>query len=117
MREQELFFERLKSIKDYWVQTSVESLNNDADLIWSENEEEYNHLKDLLVEDYDKQAYKKILDETIKGAIHSILVMLDGGDELTDSFSIDLINTETRESLKEGAALHEEFVSYLMDKE
>jgi hypothetical protein len=117
MQEQELFFERLQSIKDYWVQISVESLENNADLIWSENEQEYVKLKDVLVEDDDKQAYKKILDETIKGAIHSILVMLDGGDELTDSFSIDLINTETKKSLKEGISLHEEFYSFLMDKE
>lgn len=117
MKEQELFFERLKAIKDYWVQTSVESLNNDADLIWSENEQEYTHLKDLLVKDDDKHAYKKILDESIKGAIHSILVMLDGGDELTDSFRIDLINAQTKKSLIKGISLHEEFFSYLIDKD
>ena len=117
MKEQEIIYERLKSIKDYWVQTSVESLNNNADLIWSENEQEYIHLKNLLVEDDDKQAYKKVLDETVKGVIHSILVMLDGGDELTDSFSIDLINAETKMSIKHGASLHEEFFSYLLEKE
>lgn len=74
-------------------------------------------MKSLLAEDEDKQAYKKIIDESIRGAIHSILVMLDGGDGLTDSFSIDLINSETKESLKNGVSLHEEFVSYLIDKE
>ena len=117
MKEQELFYKRLKTIKDYWVQSSVESLNKGADLIWSENEEDYVHLQDVLIAEKDKTAYKRILDETIKGAIHSILVMVDGGDELTDNFSIDLVNADTNTSLKEGIALHEEFISYLLDKE
>ena len=74
-------------------------------------------MKNLLIKDEDKQAFKKIMDESIRGAIHSILVMFDGGDELTDSFSIDLINVETKESLKKGISLHEQFFSYLIDKE
>lgn len=117
MKDTEMFFERLKSIKDYWIETSVESLKDNAELMWSENEREYIHLQARLTKDEDKLAYKKVIDETIKGAIHSILVMIDGGDELTDSFSIDLINAETRRSLKTGISLHEEFVSYLLDQE
>lgn len=117
MKEQELFFERLKAIKNYWVLTATESLNRETDLIWSENEEDYLRLQDVLESEENKQAYKRVLDETIKDVIHSILVMLDGGDELTDSFSIDLINMNTNKSLKDGLSLHEEFFSYLLDKE
>jgi hypothetical protein len=117
MEEQEMFFERLKAIKDYWVQTSMESLNLDADLIWSENRENYLVLQNILKSEESKKAYMSILDENIKGAIHSILVMLDGGDELADSYCIDLINANTKKSLKDEISLHEEFFSYLVDKE
>lgn len=114
MREQQILFKRLKEINDYWVKTSVEGLDSDTDLIWSDYEDEYVQLQGVLSNDEDKQAYEKVLDEAIKGAIHSILVMLDGGDELTDEFNIDLINADSQESLKEKIALHEEFFSYLI---
>ncbi|WP_141722880.1 hypothetical protein [Cellulosilyticum sp. I15G10I2] len=45
------------------------------------------------------------MDEAIKGAVHSILVMIDGGDELTDEFNIDLINTHSKKSLKNNIAI------------
>ena len=117
MKEQQVLFKRLKGIKDYWVQTSVEGLEPDTDLIWSDYEDEYAHLQKSLLSDADKQAYQKVLDEALKGAIHSILVMLDGGDELTDEFNIDLINADSKKSLKEKIALHEEFFRYLLDEE
>ncbi len=41
-------------------------------------------------------AFEKVLDESIQGVIHSILVMIDGGDELSDIFSIDIINENTK---------------------
>lgn len=41
MNDQLALFKRLKDIKEYWVQTSVEGLNKDTDLIWSECEVEY----------------------------------------------------------------------------
>jgi hypothetical protein len=117
MDEQKILFERLKQIKDYWVKTSTESLEKQADLIWSEHEEQYNLLQSLILEEQSKKAYSKVIDELLKCAIHSILVMLDGGDELTDKFKIDIINADTKKSLKEDIALHEEFFGYLLDNE
>jgi len=43
--------------------------------------------------------------------------MIDGGDRLADSYTIDLIEKETSTSLKENIALHEEFIGYLIDVE
>lgn len=117
MKEQRILFERLKQIKDYWVKTSLESLNKDADLIWSEYEDEYKLLQTLVLGEDAQKAYLKVIDELIKGSIHSILVMLDGGDALTDKFNIDIINSDTKQSLKENIALHEEFFAYLLDVE
>lgn len=117
MEEQRILFERLRQIKDYWVKTSVESLDEDADLIWSEHEEEYKILQASILGKEEKMAYSKVIDEVIKGTMHSILVMLDGGDELTDKFNIDIVNLNTNKSLKEDIALHEEFYGYLLDIE
>lgn len=117
MKEQQVLYKRLKEIKDNWVKASVKGLDSDTDLIWSDCEDKYIHLQDALSNDQDRQAFEKVLDEVIKGAIHSILVMLDGGDELTDEFNIDLINADSQESLKEKSALHEEFFDYLLNDE
>lgn len=117
LKEQQILFKRLKEIKDDWVRTSVEGLETDTDLMWYDYEDDYVHLQKILVSNEDKQEYKNILDEAIKGAVHSILVMLDGGDELTDEFNIDLINTHSKKSLKNNIALHEEFFGYLIDEE
>lgn len=117
LKEGQIIFKRLKEIKDYWVQTSFEGLETNTDLMWSDYEDDYIHLQKTLVNNEDKQAYKNILDEVIKGVIHSILVMIDGGDELTDEFNIDLINADSKKSLKDNIALNEEFFSYLLDKE
>jgi len=117
LKEQQILFKRLKAIKDYWVHTSVEGFKTDADLIWSDCGDEYANLQKILSTDENKQAYKKVLDEVVKGTIHSILVMLDGGDELTDEFNIDLINADSKKSLKDNIALNEEFFAYLLDEE
>lgn len=117
MEEQKILFERLREIKDYWVKTSLESLDENADLIWSEHEDEYKLLQSSILGQEEKIAYSKVIDELIKGTIHSILVMLDGGDELTDKFNIDIVNSDTKKSLKEDIALHEEFYGYLLDVE
>lgn len=114
MEKQELLFEQLKRIKDYWVQTSLDSLKDGADLIWSDCEEEYKLLGKLLDSEENRLAYKKVLNEILKGAIHSILVMIDGGDALADRFTIDLVVEQTQESLKKDTALHEEFYGYLL---
>ncbi len=117
MEEQKILFERLRQIKDYWVKTSLESLDEDVDLIWSEHDEEYKILQSNILEKEEKIAYSKVLDEVIKGTMHSILVMLDGGDELTDKFNIDIVNSDTKKSLKENLTLYEEFFAYLLDNE
>lgn len=114
MNEQKILFERLKKIKDDWIRTSMLSLDDKSDLIWSEYEEEYKLLQSFLAEEEGKEAYTKVIEELIRGVLHSILVMFDGGDELTDKFNIDIINADTKKSLKDDIALHEEFFGYLL---
>jgi len=117
MDKQKLLFENLKDIKDYWVKTSIDGLNLNSDLIWSEFEEQYKMLQSKITTNDEKDAYGKILNEIIKGVIHSILVMIDGEDKLSDEYTIDLIEQESKKSLRENIALHEEFLGYLLDVE
>ena len=53
----------------------------------------------------------------LEGAIHSILVMVDGGDDLADKYTVDLVVEKNNKSLKTNGALHEEFYDYLLDVE
>lgn len=117
MNKQEALFCRLKSIKDYWVNASEESLDKNADLIWSDYADEYNLLSNKLDSSDSKESYKKVIDEVIKGTIHSILVMIDGGDELADNIKLDLVDENDGQSLKDECALNEEFFEYLLDNE
>ncbi|MEG6511000.1 histidine kinase [Desulforamulus ruminis] len=109
--------EQLKTIKDYWVYTGRDSLEKNSDLIWSDVEEQYRILQERISSREEKDAFMVVLDELIKGTIHSILVMIDGGDDLANKFTIDLVDQETKESLKGRTALHEEFYSYLINVE
>ncbi|GAC44347.1 hypothetical protein [Paenibacillus popilliae] len=117
MDRQKLLFERLTEIKAYWVNTTSESLDDKADLIWSEVEDEYEILQKKLTSQEEREAYQKVVDEVIKGVMHSILVMIDGGDELADKILLDLTERDTNKSLSKQTALHEEFYSYLLEKE
>jgi hypothetical protein len=115
--KQKLLFQNFKNIKDYWVKTSVDSLNPNTDLIWSHNEDEYKLLQTKVKSQEELVAFSKIQNELIKGVIHSFLVMIDGGDELADNYLLDLVDRETKESLIKDVALHEEFFGYLIDYE
>lgn len=117
MDNQKLLFKRLTEIKDYWVGTTSDSLDDNTDLIWSEVEDEYRTIQRALTSQEEKEAYQKVVDEVIKGVLHSILVMIDGGDELADKLLLDLTERESSRSLSEQTALHEEFYSYLLEKE
>ncbi|SDZ69244.1 hypothetical protein SAMN05421736_1582 [Evansella caseinilytica] len=117
MDKQRLLFERLAEIKDYWVNASSEKLVDKSDLVWSDVESSYQILKQKLSSQEEREAYEKITDNIVEGVIHSILVMIDGGDDLADKFTVDLIVDNTKESLKNNGALHEGFYDYLLDVE
>lgn len=117
MEEKKYFFENLKNIKDYWVIASLENLEENADLTWTGCENEYQKIQLLLKSEEDKKAYEKVLNEVIQGVLHSVLVMIDGGDDLADQYTVDLVIKGNNQSLKENGALHEDFIDYLMDVE
>lgn len=115
--KQKLLLQNLINIKDYWTKTAVDGLNPNTDLIWSDYEDEYKILQTKLTSQEELNAFHKVQSEVIQGVIHSILVMIDGGDDLAENYLIDLVDRETDESLQKEVSLHEEFVGYLLDTE
>jgi hypothetical protein len=115
MKEQEVLFRVLKDIRDSTVDFSIRRLNNDPSLAPASIDKDYDMLRTVLKTEEQKDAYKRTSNDLVELCIHSILVMFDGGDELTDEFNIDIINADTKKSLLEKIALHEEFFGYLLD--
>lgn len=116
MWEQQVLFKQMKSIKDTWVEGSVEALQG-KDLDWRSIKDQYIILGEALCDEKKQEAYRKVINDVVEGVMHSMMVMFDGGSALSDEFSIDVINSETGESLLSYSALHEEFIDYIMDAE
>ncbi|MDQ6418412.1 histidine kinase [Paenibacillus sp. LHD-117] len=116
MSKHDDLFKDLKQIRDTWA--NVDYLGPSAVIPeWSEIKEEYETLRNTIKNENEMDAFKKVLENTLTGVIHSVLVMIDGGTELAEKFNIDLVVVETGESLRENIALHEEFIGYLLDAE
>jgi hypothetical protein len=116
-KEHEVLFKNLKQIKDKGVESSIKRLNHESIMAPALIDEDYEVLRLALTTEEEKIAYKRIVNDLLETAIHSILVMFDGGTQLTDEFNIDIINADTKKSLLEKVALHEEFIGYLLDVE
>jgi hypothetical protein len=89
MERQTLLFQNLKMIKDHWVDVASKSLKSDADLIWSDVPDDIKALQRCLEMESDKESFRKVQNDIIQGVIHSILVMIDGGDALADKMKVD----------------------------
>lgn len=117
MWEQQVLFKNMKSIKDDWVEGSLKRLKGEDNSNWVLGREAYEVLGKIVNTEEGREAYAKVLNEVIKGVMHSMMAMFDGADALTDEFSIDVINSETGESLLSYSALNDEFFDYIMDAE
>jgi hypothetical protein len=92
--KQKQFFQALKLIKDQWVDISLIKLESGIEV------------KDL----------REQQNDIIESVLCSIMEMIDGyNDNL--NYSLDLIDKETKQSLKEGIQLHDKLIDYLNDVE
>jgi hypothetical protein len=115
--KQQLLFENLKRIKDYWTDVSVSRMNKDANLKLSNSEVSIKILQQLISTPEELNALREFQNDIIEGVLHSLMVMFDVGDRLADHIKVDIIDRVTKESLQGNIAFHEEFISYLLDKE
>jgi len=115
--QQVILFQNLKRIKDYWEDNVTNTLTPGADLKWSSVEDDFNLLQKALGTPQLQRAFSNVLNDTITGVMHSIMVMVDGGDALADEMQIDLVNVDKNVSIKGNTALHEGFYEYLLEVE
>lgn len=114
-KQQILLFNNLKRITDYWVETATNYLTPEADLRCSDVEKDIRDLQKVLNTPQLQAAFSNVVNDIITGVMHSMMVMVDGGDTLADEMKIDIINVEMQESIKGKTALHEEFIGYLIE--
>ncbi|MDC7783377.1 hypothetical protein [Priestia megaterium] len=87
-------FEALRMIKDQWVDVSLIKLESGI----------------------EKLNLQEQQNEIIESVIYSIMEMIDGyNDNL--NFPLDLIDKDTKESVKGRVELHDKFIEYLEEIE
>lgn len=113
--KQILFFKGLKQIKDTNVEIYSSYLHPNSRLNSTVLKSEYKHLQEKLSTDKDIEFFKKIQNEIVESAIYEIMELIDGYGRL--DFKIDIIDRETKKSLRENIELHDSFMTYLMENE
>jgi hypothetical protein len=114
--KQRLLFEALKDIKDEKVNFSLWSMEPNCKIETTRHlKKEYSILQKKLINDEDKEAFRKIQNDTIETVITEIMIMIDGYGALP--YSVDLIDKEKNESLRNCGELHDGFMSYLYENE
>lgn len=114
-RKQTLLFEALKWIKDKNVDIFSSYLYSGSKLTSTMLKNEYKNLGIKLNTEEDVEAFKKIQNEIIETVIYEIMELIDGYADL--GFEVDLIDGETKESIKKNIELHDGFINYLMEVE
>ncbi|MEH7349360.1 hypothetical protein [Gottfriedia acidiceleris] len=112
MNEQQLLLSALKSIKDVEVDISESFLRSPRT---ASLKEEYMLLKQKLSSEDEITAFRNIQNELTETVIYRILEMIDGYGDLP--FKVDLINKDSKDSLKSNIQLHDQFINYISAKE
>lgn len=110
--KQELLFKGLKDIKDLEVQSSESFLRSPRN---SPLKEEYMLLQSKLNSEEVIKAFYKIQNEVVETVIYRIMEMIDGYGTLP--YSVDLVDKENKNSLREAGELHDGFMNYLYENE
>jgi hypothetical protein len=104
-------FEDLAVIRDQSRSMARSALTSDS-LVWTECPDVYERMRSLITSPDDVDVFATAVQEFVNVALHSVLVMIDGGTASAEVGRISLVD-ETGESLGEG--LHEVFVEHLFD--
>jgi len=113
--KQRLLFENLKRIKDTNVDLSVGSFHPQSNIRWADSDEAYQFLRNKLNLEEDLKALAVIQNELVEQVIYRIMEMIDGYGGL--NFEVDLIDQETKQSLRDGIQLHDKFMDHLYKTE
>lgn len=114
-KKQEQFFESLKSIKDSNVGFFTAYFDPSTDFKQINLESEYKHLQSKMFSKEDLECVKRVQNELVEEVIENIMVLIDGYGDL--DFTLDLIDRDSKESLRENIELHDAFMDYIAEKE
>jgi len=115
--DQKHLIENLARIKEYWTAMAVKKISPNYKLRPTESKEYLESLRQLFNDNTSIEAFRAFQYDIITGVMHSVMVMIDGGDALADKVKIDIINEQTKKSLKDNVALHEEFIGFLVNRD
>lgn len=114
--KQRLFFKALKDIKDINVDLSAGSLETNTKIQSTEHlKKEYRFLNNKLNSVKDIEAFRKVQNDIIETVITEIMELIDGYGSL--KYAVDLIDKETKQSLREKIELHDGFMNYIYENE
>lgn len=107
---EEKFYKEVKSDIYDLANYAIERIKEEKSIEHSAVKEDYEKIRKLNLSEDDLESLKKIVEDAIIGAVHSIFVSIDGGTALSDEGkALDLIDRKTGKPLTEGA-LHENFM-------
>lgn len=108
--KQKMFLGALNDIKDFNIGYFISFLHSNAKLSDVENKEAFKWLQSKFKTKEDITCFQEVQKEIIDSIITDILVLIDGYGKL--EFDIDIIDRETKQSLREGIELHDSYYNY-----
>ena len=105
--------EDLALVRDRSWSLARDALVNDS-LVWTNCPDAFERLRSLVRSPDDVDSFATAVQEFVHVALHSMLVIVDGGTASAEVGRISLVD-ETGESLGDG--LHEVFVEHLFETE
>ena len=115
MTLKETFFEDLSRHLQTWRDDIVEAVADPVTAAWSDSQQAYERLQAKSFSAKDLEDLRAVLDECLRGLLHSTLVTIDGGTALSRYGGVVLVDAATGEQLTTGA-LHEEFIEFLVQR-
>jgi hypothetical protein len=108
------FFEDLARQLEFWVEKTYRAATDPQhDLVgWSDYVEDVRILQQMNMTAEERSAFRAVLFAGMSALLHNVLVMLDGGTELVDTFSMHL---RTSDGDLLGPGLHDRFYEHLYD--
>jgi hypothetical protein len=95
----------------YWVSVAAEALCEPRDLGWSDSPEAYRIIAGALRQHGCGAEIRVTMEELMRGLVHSLLVILDGGTDLARQVTLTV--QANGESVPAG--IHELWVGHLID--
>lgn len=111
MTLKEAFFKDLARHLTTWRDDVVHAIEEPSTATWAESQPAIERLH-RSCSNVNAEDLREVLNECLRGLLHSTLVTIDGGTDISAAGRLELIDGDTRQPLTTGA-LHEEFFEYL----